>query len=143
MDVARQGRPRRLTKTPLPQGPADLAHTVGLMNPFNKLPGFQRSPPGWERAIWRRLPVVWLWGTLLPVLWAVLQHWLVSPAPSAAQERALLLGDYTMLGVVALHWTLVLTVAVGCVVVMIMKGPAYVADAYPPADRDTPLTDRE
>jgi len=30
-----------------------------------------------------------------------------------------------------LHWTLVLTLAIGCVIVMLMKGPAYVADAYP------------
>jgi hypothetical protein len=27
---------------------------------------------------------------------------------------------------------------VGCVVVMIMKGPAYEADPYPPADRPGP-----
>ena len=26
---------------------------------------------------------------------------------------------------------LVLTVGIGCIVVMVMKGPAYVADAYP------------
>jgi hypothetical protein len=29
-------------------------------------------------------------------------------------------------------------VGVGCVVVMIMKGPAYEADPYPPADRPGP-----
>jgi hypothetical protein len=38
---------------------------------------------------------------------------------------------YVMLGLVMLHWTLVLTLAIGCVIVMLMKGPAYVADAYP------------
>ncbi len=36
-----------------------------------------------------------------------------------------------MVGIVVLHWTLVLTLAIGCVIVMLMKGPAYVADAYP------------
>ena len=49
-----------------------------------------------------------------------------------------------MVGVVALHWTLVLTIALGCFLVRVMKGPAYVADAYPlpyrpdatPAGRD-------
>jgi hypothetical protein len=39
-----------------------------------------------------------------------------------------------MVGLVVLHWTLVLTVAIGCVIVMLMKGPAYVADAYPMQD---------
>jgi hypothetical protein len=33
-------------------------------------------------------------------------------------------------GLVILHWALVLTLAIGCVIVMLMKGPAYVADAY-------------
>jgi len=31
-----------------------------------------------------------------------------------------------------------LTVAIGCVIVTIMKGPAYVADAYPVSHRDQP-----
>jgi len=35
-----------------------------------------------------------------------------------------------MLGVIALHWTLVLTLGLGCFIVRVMKGPAYVADAY-------------
>jgi len=30
---------------------------------------------------------------------------------------------------------LVLTLAIGCAIVMVMKGPAYVADAYPPPGR--------
>jgi hypothetical protein len=28
------------------------------MNLFNKLPGFERSAPGWEQQIWRRLPAI-------------------------------------------------------------------------------------
>ena len=36
-----------------------------------------------------------------------------------------------MFGVVVVHWTLVLTLALGCFIVRVMKGPAYVADAYP------------
>ena len=44
-----------------------------------------------------------------------------------------------MFGVVVLHWTLVLTVALECFIVRVMKGPAYVADAYPlPGERDEP-----
>jgi hypothetical protein len=42
----------------------------------------------------------------------------------------LLLWDYAMYGVVMLHWSLVLTLALGCFIVRVMKGPAYVADAY-------------
>ena len=43
---------------------------------------------------------------------------------------------YSLVGVVVFHWTLVLTVAIGCIVVMVMKGPAYVADPYPPPGRE-------
>lgn len=102
------------------------------MNLFNILPGFVRSPPGWEHAIWRRLPGILLWGTVLPLLLSIANRALTPSGPtSAGEERALLLWDFMMFGVVALHWTLVLTVALGCFIVRVMKGPAYVADAYP------------
>jgi hypothetical protein len=98
------------------------------MNLFNKLPGSVRSAPGWEQRIWRRLPAILLWGTLLPLLLAGLNRAL---APAAGDEGAWLLWDFRMVGVVVLHWTLVLTLALGCFIVRVMKGPAYVADAYP------------
>jgi hypothetical protein len=100
------------------------------MNLFHKLPGFTRSAPGVEHRLWRRLPAILLWGTLLPLLLAGLNHAL-SPARPGASDAALLQWDFTMWGVVALHWTLVLTLGPGCFIVRVMKGPAYVADAYP------------
>jgi hypothetical protein len=36
----------------------------------------------------------------------------------------------------------VVTVAIGCVVVWVMKGPAYVADAYPVSHANRPAADR-
>jgi hypothetical protein len=103
-----------------------------LMDPFNKLPGFVRSAPGWEQRIGRRLPATLLWGTLLPLALAGGSHLLAPAAPdTGASDGAVLLWDYAMIGVAVLHWTLVLTVALGCFIVRVMKGPAYVADAYP------------
>ena len=112
------------------------------MNLFNKLPGFVQTPPGREHWIWQRLPAILLWGTLLPLALALANHLLAWGAPpSASDERALLLWDYMMVGVVVLHWTLVLTVAIGCFIVRVMKGPAYVADAYPlPEDPNERVT---
>jgi hypothetical protein len=108
------------------------------MNLFNKLPGSVRSAPGWEQRIWRRLPAILLWGTLLPLGLAELNRAL-SPLDSESGAGALLLWDYTMFGVVVLHWTLVLTLALGCFIVRVMKGPAYVADAYPlPTEKGEP-----
>lgn len=105
---------------------------------FNRLPGFQRSPAGLEWALWRRLPRILLWGSALPVVVAAAMHALAPDNPSPAQERSLLLVDYVAAGAVVLHWTLVLTLAIGCVIVMVMKGPAYVADAYSLNDSDHP-----
>ncbi len=112
------------------------------MNLFNKLPGFVRSAPGWEQRIWRRLPSILLWGTLLPLVLAGVNHALAPAAPEfGASNGPMLLWDYTMIGVVVLHWTLVLTAALGCFIVRVMKGPAYVADAYPlPDDRGVSTT---
>jgi hypothetical protein len=112
------------------------------MNLFNKLPGFVQSAPGLEQLVWRRLPAILLWGTPLPLALAGVNHALAPSVPvSGSSDGALLLWDYTMFGVVVLHWTLVLTVALGCFIVRVMKGPAYVADAYPlPGDNRTSMT---
>jgi hypothetical protein len=102
------------------------------MQLFNKLQGAVRSPPGLEHRIWRRLPAILLWGTLAPLLLAAVNHALAPERESTGpSDPTLLLWDYTLFGFIILHWTLVLTLALGCFIVRVMKGPAYVADAYP------------
>ncbi len=104
---------------------------------LDKLPGFQRSPHGLEWALWKRLPAVLGWGTVLPLAAAALVWWWTprQPALAGADADRLLL-TYQLVGLMILHWTLVLTVAIGCCIVILMKGPAYVADPYPPPGRD-------
>lgn len=102
------------------------------MNALNQLPGFQRSPHGREWALFRRLPAILVIGTALPIGWALARWWLAPHQPSVEEERELLLLIYRLMGLVVLHWTLVFTVAIGCVIVWLMKGPAYMADPFPP-----------
>lgn len=110
---------------------------------FNKLPGFQRAAPGLEWKLWKKLPLIFAVGTVLPLLLAAVVY-LTLPdtaatgitAASAADERNFMQFFYLLVGVVVLHWTLVLTLAIGCFIVMLMKGPAYVADGYPLNERD-------
>ncbi len=102
---------------------------------FNRLPGFQRAPSGREWTIFKRLPAILVAGTVVPGLVALALWASVPTERSAADERGLWLQIYQLVGLVVLHWTLVLTLAIGCIIVWLMKGPAYVADPYPPDDR--------
>jgi len=96
------------------------------------------APPGLERAIWRRIPALLFYGTLGPVMVALTWRWSAPATRDREIESSLLLMDFTMIGVVALCWTLVLTLALGCRIVMIMKGPVQWADPYPLHDREAP-----
>ena len=101
------------------------------MDWFKTLPGFQKSPPGLERRILRRLPGLLLGGTaalLMVALLARIWPW----EAEAAQVHARLIGlDIWLISLGILHWTALFTVGIGAFIVMVMKGPAYVDDAYP------------
>ncbi len=110
------------------------------MNYFNKLKGFQRSPAGLEWQIWKRLHIILAVGTALPLLASAGAYVLDGLEPATQNARAVEQFFYVMVGLVVLHWTLVLTLGIGCVIVMLMKGPAYVADAYA---MEEPTRDKE
>jgi len=82
----------------------------------------------------RRMPRIFLIGSLLPVLVALLARML----PLAEEAAALQVVDFYAIGAVILHWTLVLTISIGCFIVMVMKGPVYEADSYPLPDSERP-----
>lgn len=108
------------------------------MNWFDKLPGFERSAPGLEWQILRRLPIVTVAATAIPAI-AYLYAWL-APAPAVGDSVEKYLTGVAI-GAVAwtvTAWTALFTVAIGCVIVVMMKGPAYVADRYPLSDADQP-----
>ena len=98
---------------------------------FNKLPGFQKTPAGVERVILRKLPQFTMLGTavlLLPSLLVRLLEWLDPPLESTG---GLSMVDVYVISLVVLHWTVMFTAGIAAFIVMVMKGPAYVADPYP------------
>ena len=108
------------------------------MDPFKKLPGFVRSPPGMERRVLARLPRILLLGTVLlclPALAVRLYVWLADVFDPTALVTTV---DIFTIGLVILHWTVVVVVAFYAFIVFVMKGPAYVADPYPLEDADKP-----
>ena len=111
-----------------------------MMKLFNRLPGFVRTEPGLERELLRRLPRILLLGTLvlgLPSLIARINPWGANGGVGEVARQLMTLDIY-VISVVVLHWTVVFTVALAASIVVIMKGPAYVADAYPLEDSDAP-----
>lgn len=108
------------------------------MNWLKRLPGSRREARGFEWRLLRRLPMIWLAGTLLPALYALGARLAESGLGAAAAEKALQPTDILAIAAVLLHWSVVLTVSIGCVIVVVMKGHAYVADAYPLVERETP-----
>lgn len=101
------------------------------MNWFKILPGFQNSPPGLERSILRHLPGLFVGGTAALALVALLARvWPWDGAATDVHTRITGL-DIWLISLGILHGTVLLTLGIGAFIVMVMKGPAYVADAYP------------
>ena len=109
------------------------------MTLFNRLPGFTKTPPGQERVILRRLPEILSLGHAAAGNSVI--GW-----PACFSRRALkreiatqiMTVDIYGISLIVLHWTVVFTVAIGAFIVVVMKGPAYVADPYPLEDAEHP-----
>lgn len=107
------------------------------MSLLNKLPGFQRAPVGLEWAVICRLPMIAFAGTALLLVGALVAELSLGNDPANAKLATTVRS--VLASVLVLHWTVVFTVALLCVIVLIAKGPAYVADAYPLIDSDRPV----
>jgi hypothetical protein len=107
------------------------------MELFNRLPGSKTSPPGLERKVLHALPAVLALGTLLPAAYALLLH-LLSFGESEEFVRRVQMTCYVVVGAILLNWMIVMQIALLCVIVLLMKGHAYVADAYALPDSPHP-----
>ena len=101
----------------------------------------RRSPPGLEVRILRKLPVMTLVATLALVALPILVRLLpAEPGIDVAKQV-----KFVDIFAIATEITLLVaafTVAIGCVVVHIMKGPAYAADSLPVSHADRPRPDK-
>ncbi len=108
------------------------------MNWLTKRHG-RKTPPGFEMRIWKKLPLITIVGSLaigaMPVLVRILPS-----APEVDQAKHIKTVDIFAIATEITLLTAVFTVAIGCVIVHIMKGPAYMADSLPVehSDRPTP-----
>jgi len=100
------------------------------MNWFNKLPGNVKTPPGLEREILRLLPRILALGTVLLCTLSAAARLFPQDGSVAEVTTWITSVDIYVISALVLHWTSGLTVGIGAFVVLVMKGPAYVADAY-------------
>lgn len=99
---------------------------------LRKLPGYQVYEPGLERKVLHQLPQFTLMGSLAIALPSLLARLLLSPKA----ERII---DILVIGTEIFFLGMVLTLAIAALIVMLAKGPAYVADAYPLTESDRPV----
>jgi len=106
------------------------------MNWLTRIHG-RKTPPGLEVDILRKLPRITLLGTLtilaLPV---IVRLWPAQTGIDSAKHIKSV--DIFAIATEITLITAVVTVAIGCVIVHIMKGPAYVADSFPVSHADRP-----
>ena len=69
---------------------------------------------------------------------SVVVRFLITGGSTTELTRRIQMFDFLMIGLVVFIWTLVLTLTIGCVIVWLMKGPAYVADGYEVSHSDAP-----
>ncbi len=103
----------------------------------------RRAPPGLERVIWRKLPAALFGSIFLPICLSVAMRLLPAEGTAAQVAKATKTVDFFAVGLGMTALTAVFTVAIGCIIVMVMKGPAYVADAYELNAADQPAPKRE
>ena len=110
------------------------------MKLLRKLPNSVREAPGLEWALLKKLPATLLFGTLLPLAMSLANRFFPPEGNAVQVAKHVKTVDIMAIATALTVWTAVLTVAIGCVVVLMMKGPAYVADAYELDDSERPKT---
>jgi hypothetical protein len=99
---------------------------------LRKLPGYQVYEPGLERKVLHQLPQFTVMGSLAIALPSVLARLLLSPKAERIIDILVIATEIFFLG-------MVLTLAIAALIVMLAKGPAYVADAYPLTESNRPV----
>jgi len=99
------------------------------MKLLNILPGSRTEPAGMERRVLRALPAMLALGTMLPALYVLGLH-LLALGGSDEMMRRVEMARYVATGAILLNLMVVMQTAILAGIVVLMKGDAYVADAY-------------
>jgi hypothetical protein len=96
------------------------------------------EPPGLERAIWRKLPHAAIASTLIPLLFYLYVLYSSPASDGGSVEKTVISAGIVAIAIAVTLWSAILTVGIGCWIVMVMKGPAKHADSYELSDAEQP-----
>ena len=102
------------------------------MNWLKRLPSTRREPHGFEWSILRYTPRLMVYGTSTFVIPLTILQYGIEPSSSSKLWEL-----YFIAGLI-FFWTMLFTAALCALIVYLMKGPAFVADAYYLEDSDLP-----
>lgn len=94
----------------------------------------RRSPAGDEWLIIKKLPIIFLITTLLPMIAGSLFYLFFN-----SSQLSVYMITYVVLGVISILWSFLMMLAIGVAIIYIMKGPAYIADGYSLPEHVKPL----
>lgn len=97
-----------------------------------------RHPAGLEWVILKKIPKVLLAGIFIPLFMAILARLFPIAGTLAEIEKHQIGVDILSMSLFFMVASAAFTLTIGCVIVVLMKGPAYVADAYKLDDADKP-----
>lgn len=104
-----------------------------------------RYPPGLERVLLRKIPKYLLGSIIIPLFMVIfvrlspIENLFASTAEEVAKLHTTI--DYLSIAIFVGVLPVILALFIGCIIVILMKGPAYIADAYDVDDADKPDDD--
>ena len=101
----------------------------------------QRQPAGLARVVLKKIPQVLLAGFFIPLFMAIFARLFPISGTPAEIAKYQISVDILSISLAFMTFTAAFTVTIGCIIIVLMKGPAYVADAYELEDSDQPNAD--
>jgi hypothetical protein len=100
-------------------------------------------PAGLEWAILKMLPKVLLAGIFIPLFMSIFIRLFPAGDSLGEIEKHISSIDILSISLFVTLLTAVFTIVIGCIIIVLMKGPAYVADAYELDDADEPEAEKK
>ena len=98
----------------------------------------KRHPAGLERVILKKIPQILLAGIFIPLFMVFFSRLFPITGTPAEIAKYQISVDILSISLAFMTFSAAFTVTIGCIIVVLMKGPAYVADPYKLEDSDKP-----